>query len=537
LLPEQERAGVGGHLLTLARKEFIRPDRSLFPGDDGFRFGHILIRDAAYDSMPKRVRAELHERFADWLAAKLGEDASDEILGYHLEQAYRYRIELGRDDEHTQELALRAGGVLAEAGRRADARLDAAAARTLLERATSLLPDTDPEVPALLATLAEALLDAGDFRRAEEIARGAQAAAAATGERSVELRARMTELAVTTYGDPGDDTDAILAEAERAIAELEQLGDHESLVRAAYLVTVVGAMRSDFALIERASAQRLEMALRAGIRRSALWAAVWLTLALAEGPTPVDEAIPRAESVLANFPGEHSGEFHLAVLYALAGRHDEAKVTIERARRALLELGQVTMHASMSMNAAWIAQLAGEPARAEDDLRAGAEVLDEAGERGTLSTVAATLADVLYELGSDDEALEWAHRSQQACHPEDTLSHAMWRSARAKVLARRGEREEALRLSTEAVDWARKSDGVVFLANTLTARAEVLRLGGSDQQARAALEEALALYEHKGVVPAIERTRALLDPIPAETADAASREDDPSDIATRPTKR
>ncbi|MFN2471817.1 MAG: hypothetical protein ABR583_12695 [Gaiellaceae bacterium] len=76
LQPEQERAGVGGHLLTLVRKEFIQPDRATLPGDDGFRFGHILIRDAAYDSLPKRLRAELHERFADWLELKLGANAS-----------------------------------------------------------------------------------------------------------------------------------------------------------------------------------------------------------------------------------------------------------------------------------------------------------------------------------------------------------------------------------------------------------------------------------------------------------------------------
>src|SRR5438876_11918634 len=109
LLPEASRAGVGGHLLTLVRKELIRPDRAQLPGDDGFRFGHILIRDAAYDSIPKKLRAELHERFASWLEARLGDDAPDEIVGYHLEQAYRYRIEFGRVDEHARALAERAG--------------------------------------------------------------------------------------------------------------------------------------------------------------------------------------------------------------------------------------------------------------------------------------------------------------------------------------------------------------------------------------------------------------------------------------------
>src|SRR5207245_8581149 len=105
LLPEQARAGVGGHLMTLVRKDFIRPDRSQLPGDDGYRFGHILIRDAAYDSIPKKLRAELHERFADWLESRLGDDAPNEILGYHLEQSYGYRVELGQDDEDAHALA------------------------------------------------------------------------------------------------------------------------------------------------------------------------------------------------------------------------------------------------------------------------------------------------------------------------------------------------------------------------------------------------------------------------------------------------
>jgi hypothetical protein len=116
LVPEPVRAGIGGHLMTLVRKELIRPDRAILPGDDGFRFGHILIRDAAYDSIPKRLRAELHERFADWLESRLGVDASDEILGYHVERAHRYRVELALKDEHTKELALRAGRLLATRG-------------------------------------------------------------------------------------------------------------------------------------------------------------------------------------------------------------------------------------------------------------------------------------------------------------------------------------------------------------------------------------------------------------------------------------
>ena len=93
------------------RKGLIKPDARTFAGEDGFRFGHILIRDAAYDSMPKRLRAELHERFAAWAEGHAGEGAElDEIVGHHLEQAYGFRIGLGA--------CRRARGLACEPGRR-----------------------------------------------------------------------------------------------------------------------------------------------------------------------------------------------------------------------------------------------------------------------------------------------------------------------------------------------------------------------------------------------------------------------------------
>ena len=123
-------------LVALVRKQLVRPDRPQLAGDDAYRFRHLLIRDAAYDALPKAIRAELHRRFAEWLAGH-GQDLVelDEILGYHLEQAARYLNELGRED---RELATDAGERLAVSGRRAFWRGDPRAAAVLLERALSL---------------------------------------------------------------------------------------------------------------------------------------------------------------------------------------------------------------------------------------------------------------------------------------------------------------------------------------------------------------------------------------------------------------
>ncbi|MGI8420847.1 MAG: AAA family ATPase, partial [Gaiellaceae bacterium] len=136
LTPDESR--VPTRLMALVRKELVRPNRTQLVGDDAFRFRHLLIRDAAYDGLPKSVRADLHERFATWLEAGGTELVElDEILGYHLEQACRYRFELGTLEDPA--LAAKARSRLAAGGRRALLRQDLGAAISLLERAATLL--------------------------------------------------------------------------------------------------------------------------------------------------------------------------------------------------------------------------------------------------------------------------------------------------------------------------------------------------------------------------------------------------------------
>ena len=168
LAPDEER--VTTRLTALVRKEFVRPDRSQFPGDDGFRFRHLLIRDAAYDALPKAVRAELHERFAGWLLRHAGDLVeADEVMGYHFEQAYRYRVELGQGGAETTALSLRAGDLLASASGRALLRDDLRAAVNLLERAVALLPPEGRGIDLDL-DLADALFRSNRFADAEAVA-------------------------------------------------------------------------------------------------------------------------------------------------------------------------------------------------------------------------------------------------------------------------------------------------------------------------------------------------------------------------------
>jgi tetratricopeptide (TPR) repeat protein len=512
LAPEEPQ--VMPRLAALVRRDLIRPDPAVFAGDDGFRFRHLLIRDAAYDALPKAVRADLHERFAGWLQSH-GQVLVelDEIRGYHLEQSYRYGAELGAADSL---LAERAGRLLAAAGLRARARNDVTATCSLLERATALLPEREPARLSLLVVLGWSRFALADLPHALEVLREAQVLAAAVGERGLELRARMVELFVLLNADPEQDTAEVLTEARAAIGELEPLGDLESLVRAWILVQWVGNMAADFELVEEGASHTLEHAARAGLRSESEIGAEGLMWALASGPTPVKQAIPRAERALAEAPAAHQGEVALGLLYAQAGQDDRAVATIEHARGVLLERGDRVFYAASSMAVGWAALLANRPARAEHELRAGVQLLEAGGDRGFLGTVAAVLAEVLYRLDREDEAEEWTRRSELIGPAKDVLTQVCWRATRAKVLARGCDHaEEALRLSAEAIEWARTTNALQMLGNCLSDRAETLRQLGHTDQARPLLREALAIYEHKGILPLINRTRALLDETPA----------------------
>ena len=193
LAPEETQ--VTTRLAGLVRRELIRPDRAQVAGDDGYRFRHLLIRDAAYEALPKAVRADLHARFADWLDEH--GDAlveRDEIVGYHLEQAARYQAELGRPDAA---LAERAALRLAAAGRRAKDRVDSRAALALLTRAVELLRplrfDLALELEAAWAN------DEVDVRAATEAADAVAERAGAAADRSGAEIARALSLFLRSY--------------------------------------------------------------------------------------------------------------------------------------------------------------------------------------------------------------------------------------------------------------------------------------------------------------------------------------------------
>ena len=203
LVPEETQ--VTPRLAALVRKELIRPHRPQLEGEDGFRFRHLLIRDAAYEALPKAVRADLHERFAVWLEQHWNELVElDEILGYHFEQACRYRSELGLPSD--DELAAAARHRLSAGGRRARTRGDDNAATSLLERAAEFVPPTEIDL-ALETDLVNSLFWAGRgeeaIRRADSLAERA----AAAGDQVAELCGRVQAGAFRGFLEPEGTTE------------------------------------------------------------------------------------------------------------------------------------------------------------------------------------------------------------------------------------------------------------------------------------------------------------------------------------------
>jgi tetratricopeptide (TPR) repeat protein len=490
-------------LSRLARKDLIRPDRAGIPGEEAYRFRHILIRDAAYLAVAKDRRADLHERLAAWLEAAHpeGEREYAEIIGYHLEQAHRYRSELGTADEHTQALARRAAELFGAAGRRAMARGDMGAAASLLTRGTVVVRDDDRARLELAPDLGSALIEIGELARADAVLSRAVEAAVALGDSRLEFRARLEHAAVRVRIDPHSGTADLRRTAEQAIRCFEELGDEIGLARAWLRLSDVHWISSQWGERTAALEQALVHARAAGNKRHERWILGTLGTSIAFGPMPMSDAIRRYEELLANAEGDPVLDARLRMLLALAkaagGDFADAREEYRRSRGVLEELGHRLLAALGTLSGGWIELLAGDLEAAEAELRWGCEQLQEVGETASLSTVAAFLGRVLYLRGRYDEAARFADMSASVGQEEDLTTQVILRGTRAKLLARRGERDEAEALAQAGVALAERTDGLALQGMAHLDLAEVLRLAGREDEAVAAATEAAAVFARK----------------------------------------
>jgi class 3 adenylate cyclase/tetratricopeptide (TPR) repeat protein len=503
LTPEPSRPSVPGHLMILVRRELIRPHASQF-GDETFRFRHMLIRDAAYEAMPKEARAELHGRFAEWLGSRAGErlEEYEELLGYHLEQAFRYRAELGPTDEAAEALAVRAGELLGRAGLRAVARGDTRGSENLLTRATSLLPRDHPQRIRLLPELAGVLQETAELGRAGRALDEALELSAGHGDRVAELRARLERANLRLSTDPTFSMAEALSEGQEVLRAAEDLGDARLLLKAqetvGWFLFWIGRSREAETLLERAIEE-------ARARGTAPGQVVELYQALSAstmwGSKPVDAAMRRWQIIAKETSRVLEGLAHtlLGTLHAMRGDAGEARLETERGEEALVELG-MTMYLMSAHPTALVGLLNGDNEQVVTRMRESVEGLREAGETGFMSTSAAFLAEGLYRLGRYEEAEEAARLSQQNAVEDDVASQIGWRMTLSKILATSARVDEAEMLARKAVDIAEGTDHLNERGDSHIALATVLRAADRKEEAMNEARRALVEYEAKGNV-------------------------------------
>jgi tetratricopeptide (TPR) repeat protein len=502
-------------LQELEKRELLRRDSGLPGADHTYWFRHILIHESAYRALAKEARAELHERYADWIERSAGvvPGQVDETLAHHLKAAYDLRVELGHSEATISPLRLRAGERLAAAGLRAARRGDTpAAAATLLEDALALLRAPNELRLQAELQLAESLREAwlltdnpseNEQNRSLDAYRNAIEAANALGERGVELWAKLGQRQLLWFNDLRTLLDA-QSEVEEAIQEFEWLKDDLGLARAwyvrAYISAAIGRSRSALRAAEhtiRLAERHRDVRLQARGRQLLCFILDW-------GPTPAHEVVERVSKVRewASNRGMRSVEVDaygvMARANAMLGEFDAAWRLVDQMRAMVRSSSEPLLWQSDEHTVAKIHMLADKPANAEPILRGAYTKLKRMDGKGPLAIVAGLLARVLLELGRNDEAEQLALECKAIAPESHREAQILWRQLQAVVLARRGQTAEAEELVRHAIAISDRSEQLNSRAQAMADLSEVLRLAGRLDGAAEAMARAQKLWKQKG---------------------------------------
>ena len=513
IAPESSEATVDRILATLVRRDVVRPDRSSFPGDEAYRFRHILIRDAAYRSLSKAARADLHERFASWLERTAGARLREyeEIVGYHLEQAYLCRRDIGSADEEVRRLGASASERLESAGRRALARSDLPAAIQLLGRASDPGIVDDARRARLLPELGAALIGTGTQEEtAERILAEATRLAVAAHDDVANAHALVQQQILLVFRAEDGATEKATRAVASVIPIFERHGDEHGLCRARRLQGLVqwNAARAAAAvesLEEAATHARL-----AGDEDERSEILSWVVTALVFGPTPVHAAIGRCEEIRVEVGGNPGSEAWALRCSRASTQWTAASIVardlLTEANAIFEELGQTRYSAASDIDGI-VEMLAGDLPAAERRLLSGYVVLEQMGDKAFRPTTAAHLAQALYGQGRDDEALHYTQISEELGADDDLLTQVVWRGVRSRILAGRGRLDEAEELAREAVAISERTDFLNTQAGALIDLAQILHQAHRPDESNAAAGAALGLYEEKGNRVAARKVR------------------------------
>jgi class 3 adenylate cyclase/tetratricopeptide (TPR) repeat protein len=517
---------LGPPLSALCGKRLVRPI-DVRPDGTDYQFSHILVRDAAYDRLLKRTRARLHERYADWLLEVSGTRAAEfeEIIGYHLEQSFRCRAELGPIDASTRSLGERAARHLGAAGSKAADRGDMPGAANLLQRAAGLLGDGHPDRPLLLLKAGEALTGAGELAAADAALEAARNGAALLGNDAIGRSAELAALHLRYTTDSTSAHDSIVARVQELLPLLEEAADHQGLARAWRLLTYVHMTAAQWGVAAEAAEQAIRHTEQAGDEGMARRFVGMLASSVLYGPTPADEAIAYCEEVLSRAAEDRKSvaitEAALAHLEAMRGNFEVARLRYRRSRALLEEFGWLVEAALTSLDSGPIEMIAGDLEAAERELRKDYQTLEQTGERNYISTTAGMLADVLYMQGRYQDSAELVAVCRDLASPNDVASQFLWRCVQAKLLARDGQYERSDSIMAEAIELISASDWVDWQGDGFMDLAEICRLRGRIGDALEAVEQASMRFAAKGNVVSARWAEKRADDLRATLRGAA----------------
>ena len=510
---------VDAALVGLVQRELIQPGRSEFADEAGYRFSHILVRDAAYELLSKRRRAELHVAYVRWLLTRHDRGpAADEIAGYHLEQAHRYHSQLSRaDSADAQRLAAEASRHLSQAGRRAVTAGNRAGAVNLLNRALALQSPGAGDRLRILIDLGTVLREQGQFRESESCLRQAWRSAKARSDDSLAARAQVERLLTRLQVDP----DGVARQTKRLgpalEPQLEAAADHAGLARLWHLRGMLWWIQERSADAERAWQRAATEAETASDARVVHDAVGWEAASVALGPTPVPRAIARCRQIcrilIDNLLTRALALQPLASLHAMRGEFDTAFGLLDESEATLAAISP-SLDAAVSHPEVYVSMMAGDLDRAERHLRQGKRELQRLGERAVLASTEGYLAQVMLLAGRDAEADRAARRCARLATTADAGAQCAWRRVRARLLSAQGRHRQALTLAREAVQIVANTDHLNSQGDAMVDLAVVLAADGSRREAAEALATGVDRYRAKGnVVSATEAGSALSRPV------------------------
>ncbi len=494
---------VSATLQRLMRKDLLESHRS--NGADELHFKHALIRDGAYASLAKSERASLHARLAGWLAEKAG---AEEVIGFHFEQAFRHRTEIGPADEKARALASEGARRLRIAGRRALDQGDLPAAVNLLGRSFALEVPENREYTLLSIAFASALVGTGDLERA---AKTLERAVADANDPVLRFHARLELTVVRTTAGLLTDSEELRRIAEEAMQVFENAGYDLGLAAA---WSAVGLFHHNAVRVEprhEAYERALDYARRAQDSRLQRQLIMRLTQGLEWGPMPVSDALRYCKELLDECRGDVFVEaacyVALGVMTAMTGEFNEGRALVERAHRTWSEFGDTIGILRASESRRGVEMLAGNFVAAEEETRRALKRLENIGDRGGHASRAGFLGEALVAQGRFEEAEHYALLCREGAPQDDVEAQALWRQVLARVLAHKGDLERAGRLAAEAVARAELTDAFSWHASLLLNQAEVLSMAGHTHEAKLVARRALRLFERKGDLVGAARAR------------------------------